>query len=154
MSSAKETKFYNVKDLINDQGDIAIIIEEHPDTPGQFVISTYQLLQSDSLMELDISNSYLSACDIPDSNFNFNQFKYLLVLDPPLSDLSFDSTPITHLPSVAAKANNCSVKVDFWSEIQCIAQSALHLMQGMVLTVSKRYSCSAVSLMYVLMGSE
>ena len=57
-------------------------------------------------------------------------------------------------PSMAAKATNYSVKVDFWSEIQCISQSALHLMQGMVLTVSKRYLCLALSLMYVLMRSE
>ena len=68
--------------MINDQGDIAIIIEEHPDTPGQYFISAYQPLQSDVPTEQDISNSYLSACNIPDSEFDFNQLKYLLVPEP------------------------------------------------------------------------
>ena len=81
--------------MINDQGDIAVIIEEHPDTPGQYFISAYQPLQSDVPTEQDISNSYLSACDIPDSDFDFDQFKYLLVPDPPPSDSSSDSTPAT-----------------------------------------------------------
>ena len=80
--------------MIDDQGDIAVIIE-NPDTPGQYFISTYQPLQSDALTEQDISNSYLSACDIPDTDFDFDQFKYLLVPDPPPSDLSSDSTPAT-----------------------------------------------------------
>ena len=31
-STVKKTKFYDVKDLIDDQGDIAVIIEENPDT--------------------------------------------------------------------------------------------------------------------------
>jgi hypothetical protein len=62
--------------------------------------------------------------------------------------------PEKKLRSMAAKATNHSAKVDFLSEIQCIAQSALRLMQGMVLTASKRYSRSVVSLMYVSMRSE
>jgi hypothetical protein len=95
-STVEKTKFYDVEDLIDDQGDIAVIIEESPDTPGQYFISAYQPLQSDTLMEQDISNSYLSACDIPDSDFDFDQFKYLLVPDPPPSDSSSDSTPVTH----------------------------------------------------------
>ena len=81
--------------MINNQGDIAIIIEEHPDIPGQYFISAYQPLQSDAPTEQDISNSYLSACDIPDSDFDFDQFKYLLVPNPPPSDSSPDSTPVT-----------------------------------------------------------
>jgi hypothetical protein len=51
MSAVIKTKFYDVEDLINNQGDIAVIIEEHPDTPGQFFISTYQPLQLDSPTE-------------------------------------------------------------------------------------------------------
>ena len=81
--------------MIDDQGDIAVIIEENPDTPGQYFISAYQPLQSDAPTEQDISNSYLSACDIPDSDFDFNQFKYLLVPDPPPSESSSHSTPVT-----------------------------------------------------------
>ena len=46
--------------------------------------------------EQNISNSYLSACDIPNSNFDFDQFEYLLIPDPPPSDSSSDSTPVTH----------------------------------------------------------
>ena len=82
--------------MINNQGDIAVIIEEHPDTPGQYFISMYQPLQLDAPMEQDISNSYLSACDIPNSDFDFDQFKYLLIPDPPPSDSSSDSTPVMH----------------------------------------------------------
>ena len=55
---------------------------------------------------------------------------------------------------MATKATNHSAKVNFLSEIQCIAQLALRLMQGMVLTASKRYSHSAVSLMYVSMRNK
>ena len=90
-STVEKTKFSDVEDLINDQGDIAIIIEEHPDTPGQYFISAYQPLQSDAPTEQDISNSYLSACDIPNSDFDFDQFEYLLIPDPPPSDSSSDS---------------------------------------------------------------
>ena len=74
------TEFLDIEELISDQGDIAIIIEEHPDTPGQYFISAYQPLQSDSPTEQDISNSYLSACDLPDSP------------NPPLANSSSDST--------------------------------------------------------------
>ena len=63
-STVEKTKFYDVKDLIDNQGDIAVIIEGNPDTPGQYFISAYQPLQSDAPTEQDISNSYLSACEI------------------------------------------------------------------------------------------
>ena len=86
------TEFLDIEELISDQGDIAVIIEEHPDTPGQYFISTYQPLQSDLPTEQDISNSYLSACNIPDSDFDFDQFNYLLVPDPPLANPSSDLT--------------------------------------------------------------
>ena len=92
MPCVETTEFLDIEEWISDQGDIAVIIEEHPDTPGQYFISAYQPLQSDSPTEQDISNSYLSACDLPDSDFDFDQFNYVLVPDPPLSISSSDST--------------------------------------------------------------
>ena len=58
-----------------------------------------------------------------------------------------------------AKATRRLAKVDLWSEIQHIAQSALHLIhriltQGIVSTSSKRYSHLAGSLIYVSMRSK
>ena len=112
-SCVETTEFLDIKELISDQGDITVIIEEHPDTPGQYFISAYQPLQSDSPTEQDISNSYLSACDLPDSDFNFDQFNYLLVPDPPSSNSPSDSnstepsldTPIYTLQPLESTTN-------------------------------------------------
>ena len=95
MPFVETTQFLDIEELISDQGDIAVIIEKHPDTPGQYFISGYQPLQSDSPTEQDISNSYLSACDLPDSDFDFEQFNYLLVPNPPLANSSSDPTLTT-----------------------------------------------------------
>ena len=43
MSTAEATKFYDIKDLIADRGDIAIVIEEHHYTPGHYYISAFKL---------------------------------------------------------------------------------------------------------------
>jgi hypothetical protein len=51
------------------------------------------------------------------------------------------------MPSTAVKATRRSAKVDFWSEIHRMAESALRLIHGIVSTVSKRYSRRAGSLM-------
>jgi hypothetical protein len=56
-------KFSDIEELISDQRDVAIIVEEDPDTPGQFYISAYKEFNTDSPSEKDISYAYLSACD-------------------------------------------------------------------------------------------
>jgi hypothetical protein len=62
-SYTQTAKFSDIEELISDQRDIAIIIEENPDTPGQFYISAYKEFNNDSPSEQDISHAYLSACD-------------------------------------------------------------------------------------------
>jgi hypothetical protein len=62
-SFTQVAKFSDIKELISDQRDITIIIEENPNTPGQFYISAYKKFNTDSPSEQDISYAYLSACD-------------------------------------------------------------------------------------------
>jgi hypothetical protein len=56
-------KFSDIEELISDQRDVAIIIKEDADTPGQSYISAYKEFNTDSPSEKDISYAYLSACD-------------------------------------------------------------------------------------------
>ena len=59
----QEFKFCNIKELIDNQGDIAIIVEELKSTPGQFFISAYCSFSPHTLSKSDIIASYLTACD-------------------------------------------------------------------------------------------
>jgi hypothetical protein len=63
MTWTKAFNFSDIEDLIADQGDIAIVINELQDTPGQFYISAYQPFDPNALSNSDIIASYLTACD-------------------------------------------------------------------------------------------
>jgi Integrase zinc binding domain/RNase H-like domain found in reverse transcriptase len=63
--------------LITDQGDVAVIIEDDPANPGQFVISAYMEFDSTTPSDQDISYSYLSACDFSVTEQNFTASAYI-----------------------------------------------------------------------------
>jgi len=63
--------------LIDDQGDVAVIIEEDHNKPGHFIISAYMDFDSDSPSTQDISFSYLSACDISVTNMDIDSAMYI-----------------------------------------------------------------------------
>ena len=63
--------------MIADQGDVAVIIEEDPTKPGQFVISAYMDFDSSSPSSQDISYSYLSACDLSVTENNLATSAYI-----------------------------------------------------------------------------
>jgi hypothetical protein len=50
----KQDKFYHVKDLIANQGDIAIVIEYKPDTQPQIFISSYMLFDPPQASDEDV----------------------------------------------------------------------------------------------------
>ena len=74
--------------MITDQGDVAIVVEEHPDTPGQFRICAYRQFDSDSPSETDISYTYLSACDHSVTSTDFSYVALLESDDIPHSSIS------------------------------------------------------------------
>ena len=92
-----KAKFLNINELIIDQGDIAVIIEEDPDIPGQFVITAYMDFDSSSPSPQDLSYSYLSACDLSATEQNLtasayiscDSNSYLVWLPPATSNSSF-----------------------------------------------------------------
>src|SRR3984885_6126081 len=75
--SPPKTKFSSIDELIADQGDVAVIIEEDPTNPGQFVISVYMDFDSSSPSSQDISYSYLSACDLSVTENNLATSAYI-----------------------------------------------------------------------------
>jgi hypothetical protein len=83
--------------LITDQGDIAIIIEEHPDTPRQFYISAYKQFDSDSHSKTDISYAYLSTCDTSVTSTDFSYVTLLESADITVSSIS--QIHALHLPT-------------------------------------------------------
>jgi hypothetical protein len=82
--------------LISDQGDIAVIIEEQPDAPGQYFISAYKTFDSDSLPDRDLAFNYLSACDPSMTEIDFSQITYESSSD--LSAFTPDSISSSMLP--------------------------------------------------------
>ena len=64
--------------MISDQGDVAVIIDEDPDKPGHFYISAYKTFNTADATDEDISYSYLTACDLSNSqNSNLASSTYL-----------------------------------------------------------------------------
>jgi hypothetical protein len=63
--------------LIDDQGDVAVVIEEDQNKPGHFIISAYMDFDSDSPSPQDISYSYLSACDLSATNTDIGSAMYI-----------------------------------------------------------------------------
>jgi hypothetical protein len=101
-------KFCEIDELITDQGDIAIIIEEHPDTPGQFYITAYKQFNSNSPSKTDISYAYLSACDTSVTSTDFSYVTLLESADITVSSISqihalhlptTDSSTLSYTPS-------------------------------------------------------
>jgi hypothetical protein len=83
--------------LIADQGDVAIVIEEHPDTPGQFYITAYKHFGSVSPSQTDISYAYLSACD---TSVTSTDFSYVILLESAdITDSSISQIHALHLPT-------------------------------------------------------
>jgi hypothetical protein len=80
----EQTFLSSIEDLISDQGDVAIVIDTHPDTPGQYFISAYMDFNSPSASTQDISYSYLTACDTSLTSTDFTSFTYMS-LDSDLS---------------------------------------------------------------------
>jgi hypothetical protein len=83
--------------LITDQGDLTIVIEEHPDTPGQFYITAYKQFDSDSPSKTDISYAYLSACDTSVTTMDFSYVTLLESADITVSSIS--QIHALHLPT-------------------------------------------------------
>ena len=97
--------------MITNQGDVAVIIEDDPVNPGQFVISAYMEFDSTTPSAQDISYSYLSACDLSVTEQNFTDSAYIScdsdsysVRLPPISSTSDTSlaTDIDTLPTSSA----------------------------------------------------
>ena len=63
--------------MIDDQGDVAVIIEEDHNKPGHFVISAYMDFGPDSPSTQDISYGYLSACDLSVTNTDIGSTMYI-----------------------------------------------------------------------------
>ena len=59
--------FSSISKLISDQEDVTVIIDEDPDKPGHFYISTYKTFNTANTTNEDISNSYWTACDVSNS---------------------------------------------------------------------------------------
>jgi hypothetical protein len=72
----REIEFYRLEDLIDDQGDMAVIIDSDPDTPEQRFISSYMPFDSRSPSQDDLIISYLSACDHSTTRTDFSSLKY------------------------------------------------------------------------------
>jgi len=89
--------------LISDQGDAAIVIDTHPDTPGHYFISAYMDFDSRSASAQDISYSYLTACDTSSTGTDFTSFTYM--------SLNSDNSPSLHASS-AFPNNSLSTLTD------------------------------------------
>jgi hypothetical protein len=74
--------------LINDQGELALIIVPDPNNPGNFIIESTTALASDT--PANIQHSYLSACTNLGPNINTVNFAHTIV--QPAFALSRDST--------------------------------------------------------------
>jgi hypothetical protein len=81
--------------LISDQEDVTIVIDTHPDTPGQYFISAYMDFDSPSASAQDISYSYLTACDTSLTGTDFTSFAYI-TLDSAYSPSLHASLTILH----------------------------------------------------------
>ena len=81
MTWAQEFEFCNIKALVNDQEDIAIIVEELQSTPGQFFISAYCSFDPHTLLKSDIIASYLTTCDPAATELDLSQILLLCTSD-------------------------------------------------------------------------
>ena len=71
--------FSSIDELISDQEDVMVIIDEDPDKPGHFYISAYKTFNTADVTDKDISYSYLTACDLSNSQTsNLASSTYLL----------------------------------------------------------------------------
>jgi hypothetical protein len=91
LTRPSETEFYDFDDLIPGQGDVALIIEMVPNTQDTFYISAYMDFNSASASAQDISHSYLTACNISVTKFNFASSAYM--------SLDTTDSPTVHLPA-------------------------------------------------------
>jgi hypothetical protein len=112
-----KAKFCGLDDLIADQGDVAVVIDEHPDTPGQFYISAFRSLESGSPTEQDILLSYLSTCNTSVTELDFAHFSYLAAPDTITIPTPTDSiryridTPLYTLEQAEHPTNNSGEQV-------------------------------------------
>jgi hypothetical protein len=81
--------------LIEDQGDVAIIVEESQSTPGQFFISAYRSFDPNTLSESDIIASYLTACDPAVTETDLSQIALLRTSDTFASNRTLAATSRT-----------------------------------------------------------
>ena len=76
-ASLRDAKIYDIDELTAGQGDVAIIIEEAADTPGQYSIISYTLCDSTPSESNNLALTYASACDPSITKINFaNHFAY------------------------------------------------------------------------------
>jgi hypothetical protein len=94
---SKEAKFCEINELITNQGDIEVVIEEHPDTPGQFYICACKSMGSDSPSKTDISYTYLFACD---ATVTDTDFSYVVLLES--DDIAISSISQIHTLHIPA----------------------------------------------------
>ena len=90
--------FYDFKDVITDQGDVAIIIKMDLDTQDTFYISAYMDFDSISASTQDISYSYLTACDPSVTGSNVSTSTYI--------SLDFTGFPMAHVPTSFTYTHN------------------------------------------------
>jgi hypothetical protein len=91
--------FSSIDELISDQGDVAVIIDEDPDKPGHFYISAYKTFNTADATDEDISYSYLTACDLSNSqNSNLASSTYL--------SHSTDAPCLIHIPKASKDSSH------------------------------------------------
>ena len=71
------TPFLPIEDLIDDQGDMAIIIEMDTSNPRQYYISAFLDLQTDSSTIQDLTYAYLLASDFSITKTDFTSSTYI-----------------------------------------------------------------------------
>ena len=82
--------------MIDDQGDVAIIVEESQSTPGQFFITAYRSFSPHTLLHSDIIASYLTACDPAVTESDLSQIALLRTSDTISSSRTSASTSDPH----------------------------------------------------------
>jgi hypothetical protein len=111
----EEAKFCEIDELITNRGDVAIVIEEHPDTPGQFYIAAYKQFSSNTPSQTDISYAHLSACDTSVTVTDFSYVTLLETADITVSSISqihalylptTDSATLFYTPSDVTKPSS------------------------------------------------